>query len=152
MTTSGRRPLQTRISRAGVLLALAATVAVPAAAEPTFEVVRMFMGPGGDIAPTLAQAPDGTFYGTKRTGGAYRVGSVFALHPNGSGGFTYKETYSLTGAEGYYPDQGVTFGPDGALTSLFRIATDGSFETVRDGPRRRRHAHPRRGPEALPGR
>ena len=115
MTTSGRPPLHTRISRAGVLLALAATVALPAAAQPTFEVVRMFMDPGGDIAPTLAQAPDGTFYGTMRTGGAYRVGSVFALHPNGSGGFTYKETYSLTGAEGYYPDQGVTFGPDGAL-------------------------------------
>ena len=83
MTTSGRRPLQTRISRAGVFLALAATVAVPAAAQPTFEVVRMFMDPGGDIAPTLAQAPDGTFYGTMRTGGAYRVGSVFALHPDG---------------------------------------------------------------------
>jgi uncharacterized repeat protein (TIGR03803 family) len=97
-----------------LLAVAAASVSVPAAGQPTYEVVRMFLDPGGEIAPKLALGPDGTFYGTMRTGGSFRVGSVFALHPNGSD-FSFEEIYSFTGAEGFYPDQGVTLGTDGAL-------------------------------------
>ena len=58
-------------------------------------------------SPYTAMVKDssGNFYGTAHFGGANAYGAVFELTPNGSGGWTYNEIYSLTGfVDGAYPE------------------------------------------------
>jgi hypothetical protein len=61
--------------------------------------------PDGQLPITgLVADSAGNLYGATQFGGAYNVGSVFELTPDGNGGYTYNIIYSLTGEiEGAFP-------------------------------------------------
>ena len=59
-------------------------------------------------------APDGTLYGVTQYGGIF-YGSIFALHPDGGGGYTYEELYAFHATDGLQPVAGLLLGSDGFL-------------------------------------
>ncbi len=58
--------------------------------------------------------PDGTIYGVTQYGGIF-AGSIFALTPDGAGGFAYSELHAFRVYDGYQPQAGLILGSDGLL-------------------------------------
>jgi uncharacterized repeat protein (TIGR03803 family) len=88
-----------------VLSALLLIAAHPAQAQ-TEPLFYNFTGgsDGGEPNSSLTADGAGNFYGTTSVGGAFGVGTVFELSPNGSGGWNETVLYSFTGgADGANP-------------------------------------------------
>src|SRR5690349_11517086 len=69
----------------------------------SLEVLHAFTAAGGESMGNLVRAADGTLYGTSRADGI-SLGTVFALTPDGMGGFTHRTLHAFNGAEGIYPE------------------------------------------------
>jgi len=113
--------LETGVHLATVVLALALGVALtlvaplPAHAQ-TYRVIYNFTGGADGATPASGLAIDrgGNLYGTASAGGSGN-GTVFRLHPAGSG-WLFSSLYTFQGgADGQTPMGAVTVGPDGAL-------------------------------------
>lgn len=121
-----------------VALALLATSAF-AQLAPT--VVAAFSAERGLPFGSLIQGSDGNLYGTTFTGGRWGQGSIFRMAPDGTG---YTTLYSFASTnDGGFPRAELVEGSDGCLYgmtssggsttaagTIFRIALDGSFETL----------------------
>ena len=95
-----------------ILVACMATaVAAPA---QTFTTLHSFDGADGSYPRALTQGADGNFYGTTGDGGAYGVGTIFKITPDG----TLTTLYSFC-AQPHCPD--------GAVPNALMQATDGNF-------------------------
>jgi uncharacterized repeat protein (TIGR03803 family) len=113
--------------------------ALPAQAEPTYEVLHVFRYPeAGNPDRQLIQGVDGNFYGTFRQGGAGHGGGLFRITPDGN----YSVVHAFDFTEGFLP-VGVSQGPDGDLYgvtlfgsdhdggALYRVSTNGQrFELL----------------------
>ncbi|HLH52588.1 MAG TPA: choice-of-anchor tandem repeat GloVer-containing protein [Verrucomicrobiae bacterium] len=104
-------------------------------------------GAGYNPSASLVQATDGNLYGTTENGGAFALGTVFKIGPDGSG-FTELYSFGAVPNDATSPVASLIQGADGALygTSsaggasavngasgygcIFKINTDGSSETV----------------------
>ncbi len=79
--------------------------------------------PGSGPVGGLQAAPDGCFYGVTSAGGAYGLGTVFRVAPDGS----VTSLYAFSGRQdGVSPAQGLALGADGYLyggngTTFFRL-------------------------------
>jgi uncharacterized repeat protein (TIGR03803 family) len=99
-----------------------------------FELIRTFMGLGGDGRNPyggLVEGKDGTLYGVTFNGGAHASGLLFQLSRDGS---VYKALldFSPNGVEGQRPYAGLTLGPDGDLYGT-TTGTTGSVTDRRGG-------------------
>jgi len=74
----------------------------------------------------LTLAPDGAYYGTCRSAGAYNHGYVFRLTTNG----IFTTVVSFSNANGDGPDGGLTVAGDGALYGTTRYGGEASSGTV----------------------
>jgi uncharacterized repeat protein (TIGR03803 family) len=107
------------------------------------QVLHSFLATGGDgVYPQtgVILASDGNLYGTTPGGGSQGSGTLFRLHPDGTG---YEILRSVSGSDGSAPFGGLTQAADGKLYgcnayggtsgggTLFRLELDGSgFEVV----------------------
>jgi uncharacterized repeat protein (TIGR03803 family) len=91
----------------------------------------------------LAQANDGTLYGTTYQGGTKNVGTVFKINPTGSGYVVlHNFDRSIDATDGAQPLAGLELGTDGNVYgttggggkqnagALFRVTPAGSYSTV----------------------
>ena len=129
------------------LLALASNVLICAANGQTFTNLKSFgiftNVTGFEPLSQLVQGPDGTLYGTLRSGEGNVAGTVFSVQPDGSGftvlkWFTNSFTNSIEGAN---PLAGLTlsgsvlygttaYGGSSNHGTVFKVNTDGTAYTV----------------------
>jgi uncharacterized repeat protein (TIGR03803 family) len=116
----------------------------------TFTVLKNFNpninATGQNPVGTLAQGPDGTFYGVTTAGGAGAAGAVFRVKTNGTA-FTIIKSFSLingatgTNADGATPEAGLVLsgstlygttsaGGSGGNGTVFSLSTNGNNFTV----------------------
>jgi uncharacterized repeat protein (TIGR03803 family) len=112
----------------------------------TFTLLHTFNGADGSRPlASLIQGRDGHFYGTTNAGGAHDRGTVFRM--TGAGALTVLHSFA-GGEAGAAPDAPVVQAADGHLygtsrsdsgvlgvgSTVFRLATDGTFVTVHTFP------------------
>jgi uncharacterized repeat protein (TIGR03803 family) len=90
--------------------------------------------------PQIVVAPDGTMYGCTLTGGVGGYGTLFRLTTDGT--FTKLHEFIADGVDGWLPDTGLVWGPDGALYgttvwggtdgngTVFRLDTNGNYTVL----------------------
>ncbi len=105
--------LNTRRTRATAALLLAMVLVARHSAAQDLEIMTTFASPDEAPAGRLLATADGSLYGTTLAGGKYARGSIFALRPDGVGGFTYEEIFAFSGHDGAAPVAGLSVGPDG---------------------------------------
>lgn len=96
----------------------------------SFQVIKSFAATDQDgrhPCGALAEAADGSLYGTTERGGANDQGAIFRVNKDGSG---YAVLASLGGVLGVYPRGGLTLGPDGALYGTTDQGGDMGFGTL----------------------
>ena len=81
-----------------LLFALAAS-----ATAQSYEIVHSFTARGGEPVAGLLVLEDGTLIGASQYGGDFGKGDVFALTPNGTGGYAFSELHSFYGPDGSTP-------------------------------------------------
>ncbi len=117
--------LESRSCLKAVVCLAAMLGARSAAAQQNFEVMAAFPSPDPALAFPLLAGLDGSLYGMTPAGGIYAAGSIFALAPDGLGGFTYEDLYSFSGPDGGGGITGVVVGADGrfygAARGFFRL-------------------------------
>src|SRR5262245_25836250 len=99
-------------ARAVVSLSLSILVSRWAAAQG-YEIVQAFNASQGGPFVGLTEGPGGSLYGVDVGGGIAGSGSVFALDPDGGGGFTYRVVHFFTGMDGWSPHGRLILAPDG---------------------------------------
>ena len=87
------------ITKLALFLALGLASAFPAGAQ-TFDVLANFSPDAGAPKAKLLLASDGYLYGTTTAGGQWGRGSVFRIHPNGTG---FQVVHSFLDWEGIGP-------------------------------------------------
>ncbi len=87
------------ITKLALFLALGLASAFPAGAQ-TLDVLANFNADAGAPKAKLLLASDGYLYGTTTAGGQWGRGSVFRIHPNGTG---FQVVYSFLDYEGIGP-------------------------------------------------
>lgn len=135
------------LSRVVRLFALPIVVGLCAAAAgaQAFTTLYSWKNGSGEPQSTLIEASDGRLYGTSSGGGVYGKGSVFALAPDGSGGFGFVELYVFTGGnDGCKPFGGVLQASDGffygttyvcgtaGMGTIFRMDAAGNLTTIHE--------------------
>ncbi|MDQ6626299.1 MAG: hypothetical protein M3Y69_09230, partial [Verrucomicrobiota bacterium] len=89
----------------------------------------------------LVQAPDGTFYGTTKSGGAAGKGTVYKLQPDGAFAILYafdspsdgsQPASLVVGGDGVL--YGTTAASNGGSSTMFRLTTSGVFTTIDVSP------------------
>jgi uncharacterized repeat protein (TIGR03803 family) len=108
-------------------------------ADGTFTTLYSFSaGNNSTGLASLAQGPDGSFYGTARLGGTSSNGTVFKIDAHG----VFTSLYSFMGSnDGGYPQAGLTPGADGYLYgttasgandfgTVFKISADGALTSL----------------------
>jgi hypothetical protein len=131
-----KRTTVLRVSLAALALALPFTslmvITQPASAQ-TFSVIASFTGNGTSAHAIGGLAIDhrGNLYGTTAWGGGEAEGTVYELQRSGSG-FVYSLIRSFgSGAQGYFPWDAPTIGPNGSLYATMGIGgTDGEGTIV----------------------
>ena len=97
------------------VLVLAALAPAAVRSQQTYEIVGT--GPvRNDGQPTgrLLASADGSLRGSTWDGiGPFSKGSLFALTPDGGGGFTGETLHGFSGPDGKKPTQGLVHGSDG---------------------------------------
>lgn len=86
-------------------------------AGSNYAVIKNFSGATNDAAGpagTLMQASDGRLYGTTASGGAYNLGTVFSIYPDGSG-FTVLKSFAGGAGDGANPGSTLTQGTNDQL-------------------------------------
>jgi len=97
-----------------VLAGVALVAAAPLVAQYT--TVHAFSGEAGAPQSPLLRTSDGRLYGTTSQGCLSGVGSVYALVPDGLGGYVHTDLACFTRSDpGHTPMGGVIEGADGAL-------------------------------------
>lgn len=118
-------------------LALTTVALLPAHAQ-TLTVLHNFTGGvDGQYPHTATFDAAGNLYGTTQNGGTHQrncgstgCGTVFKLSQRSSG-WVLSTLYNFTGgSDGWYPDSGPTFGPDG---SLYGTTPNGGNQSCREG-------------------
>jgi uncharacterized repeat protein (TIGR03803 family) len=130
----------------GLTFAVAALLQ-PAAAEPVFQLISEIFPQPTDYfysSTILAEAPDGSLYGTTGTPANFgygNKGTVFRITPDG----IFTTVFTFNGTNGTDPEGGVTFGSDGNLYgttsgnfaptfsdngTVFRLTTNGDLTTL----------------------
>ena len=97
-----------------------------------YSVLHGFSGSdGANPSGPVIQATNGLLYGTTTSGGIYANGTVFQLHPDGSG-FVVMKNYKPGTGDGTYPNGALLQGSDGALYGATEFGGTGgsSFGTV----------------------
>jgi uncharacterized repeat protein (TIGR03803 family) len=114
--------------------------------EPSYEVVALAgtNGPGAQPFGGVVLGPDGNYYGTASTGGAYGGGTVFKLTPDGNltqlVSFLFEDGNPqaglIVGSDGnlYGTSNGNPSEPDGNAT-IFRVTPAGQLTTLATFPR-----------------
>jgi uncharacterized repeat protein (TIGR03803 family) len=128
------------VALASLIGAGAAALSTPALADATQSVIYSFAGGADGAQPqtSMTQGPDGDFYGTTTLGGAYGVGTVFQLSPDGKGGWIHKVIFSPNGfKDGGQPYGQLTFDSQGNLYgTCISDGLEGNgavFQLVRNG-------------------
>jgi uncharacterized repeat protein (TIGR03803 family) len=130
------------LHRARVLIPIAAAVvlllvALPGLAQPV-EIVHGFDGPPALTAAGLVEGPGGVLYGTSLGGGAFGMGTVYAI--TASGDVTVLHSFT-GGSDGSAPQGGLvwvggylygttSYNPPVYNGTVFRIPTAGPLETL----------------------
>lgn len=106
-----------------------------------YSVVHSFAGgalDGSQSSAPLVQTEDGNFFGTTIFGGAYNQGVVFKMTPAG----VVTVLHSFSGADGTFPQWGITLSRDGAFYGTtvrggdfdcglaYRISRSGEFTAI----------------------
>jgi uncharacterized repeat protein (TIGR03803 family) len=126
-------------------LIIATAIGANVAIAQNFSVLHDFGTYTGDATypawiGSIVQARDGNLYSTTSTGGAYNLGAIFQLTPNGQ----EKIVYSFNRPLAFTPSSGLTLGNDGALYgttgaggtnmydagTVFRFTTGGQFTVL----------------------
>ncbi len=115
-----------------VVFALTVVLASPAQAQVWTEQVLHSFGNGSDgVSPSgMVFDSAGNLYGTTSDGGAYGIGTVFELTPNGHGGRIEHVLFSFNGPDGAQPLGGVIFDAAGNLFGTTQDGWDSSIGTV----------------------
>lgn len=97
----------------------------------THSTLHSFGNDQGLPIARLLEASDGKLYGTTFTGGVYGQGSVYALDPDGLGGFTFSTLVSFSGgAEGGYLAAPLIEASDGDFYGTARAGGGQGFGTI----------------------
>jgi len=122
---------------AGVSLALACS-----ALAQGYSVIKSFRFDQGVPNGGLLRMPDGTLYGTTVYDGAWALGTVFVMTPDGVSGYTTTTLHEFSGPDGATPlaplimaSDGLLYGTtsaggDNASGTVFRIDALGNFELL----------------------
>ena len=138
------RSLARAWARAGLVvvftLALTASFTSTSWAKPRYKTLHRFQPGGrGGSAPNAGLVADlqGNFYGTTLGGGAFGLGTVFELAPDGHGGWKETVLHSFNVTDGAQPYAGLVFDAAG---NLYGTTQDGGanqtgtvFELSPDG-------------------
>jgi uncharacterized repeat protein (TIGR03803 family) len=108
------------------LVLLLTLLAVPAAHAQTFSVIHTFGSGEGSYPYSRITIKSGNLYGTTSGGGQYRPGSVYQISRVGSNWIT--TPLILFWLNGYGPNGGANFGPDGYLYSTTRLGALTTWE------------------------
>ncbi len=114
------------------LITVALLIVSRSADAQTYEVVHRFLGNLGHPYAPLLQTLDGSFYGTEFDGGVHGMGRVFALHPDGAGGYTSEilHDFSGTSGDGANPYAGLVLALDGRLFGTTYFGGANGYGTV----------------------
>lgn len=105
---------------------------------------------GWDTYAALCIGPDERLYGTNRSGGSHRMGTIYAIDATGAATLVH----AFAGSDGAYPMTGLTLASDGFLYGvttgggefgngvLYRVAPDGAFTMLRSVQSARPSARP----------
>jgi uncharacterized repeat protein (TIGR03803 family) len=135
------------VSNFRVLVALTTILSVGyevRAKEFSLQVLHVFQSPGpGTPESGVLRTSDGSLYGTTREGDALEGGNgwgtIYRIAPDGqitvltvfNGAIGYYGTAGLVqGNDGNFYGSPETGGPDGAMTSFFRITPAGNFTSI----------------------
>ena len=110
-----------RLPRLIGLLLLAAS-----ARAQTYEVLHGFGYGQNYLGGGLLRTADGKLYGTTLLGGAFGRGSVFALIPDGNGGYAYSVLHEFRGPDGAEPGSALLLASNGSLYGT--TGAGGAFE------------------------
>jgi uncharacterized repeat protein (TIGR03803 family) len=157
MSFFARSPQRRRFAATAFALAAASLTLPAGAAAPT--VIHNFAPANAQSVNTdgvypgngVTQGSDGDWYGTALGGGLSSGGTLFKMHPDGSG-FTVLKTFSPSNqaADGGYPGAPLRLGIDGALYgttsnggangssnssgTIFRVSPTGQFQLLHSFP------------------
>jgi uncharacterized repeat protein (TIGR03803 family) len=127
LTWSSISALRARKASSVALLVLLGTLASANAQSYTYTVLYNFAGqPDGDSPSSIVKDKAGNIYGTTYLGGAYGLGTVFKIDPQGS------ETvlYSFRGSPDGYGPLGLLLGGNGELYGVTAAGGVSGFGTV----------------------
>ena len=101
--------------RAGVAVFMLFTATAVAAPAQTFKTLASFDGTNGSdpYIGSLVQGKDGNYYGTTTTGGAYGMGTVFRVTPEGTVTVLYSFCSQSNCSDGSDPYAGLVLSVDG---------------------------------------
>ena len=134
-----RLPVRIALAVAAIVIGLSGFAL--GGASRSLEVLYAFTGAGGVPRGDMARSADGTLYGVTQYDGIFS-GSVFALTPNGSGGFEFRQLHAFKADDGVQPMAGLLLGSDGFLYgttggagpsgwgTVFRMDTSGNLTTL----------------------
>lgn len=125
-----------------VFLLCFVTLARPAAAQVSYEVMHAFAE--SPLAPVgrLVEGRNGLLYGTASSGGEFGVGGIYALARNATTTMSVSILHSFNGADGAGPAAGLIQGADGnfygtavqggtnGLGSVFKMTPGGQVTTL----------------------
>jgi uncharacterized repeat protein (TIGR03803 family) len=95
--------------------ALAGLLVTCAGVAQSYEILHAFGDGQYSSLSGLTRTPDGRLWGTTSIGGKFGKGSVFALTPDGLGGYVYEEIHAFRGPDGMEPSSQLLLASNGSL-------------------------------------
>jgi len=100
------------------------------AAAQTSSLIHSFTNDAGQPQSGLVLDDSGVLYGTTQFGGAYGLGSVYTLTPDGLGGYTFATLHSFGGDDGSEPIAALLRGSDGKFYGTTSSGSGAGYGTV----------------------